>query len=455
MKHWAYQSVFYHIYPLGFCGAPEKNDFSLAVEPRLEKANNWINHLKDLGVNAVYLGPTFQSATHGYDTVNYFKVDRRLGDNQTLVELVANLHQEGIKVILDGVFNHVGRDFWAFKDVLEKREDSKYCDWFSGLDFSGNNPCGDEFDYDTWEGHYELVKLNLNNPQVKEHLFAAVKYWIEEFKIDGLRLDAADCLELDFIEELVDFCKEIKSDFWLLGEIIHGDYRTWTGQGMLDSVTNYECYKGLYSSHNDKNYFEIAHSLERQFGEKGKYKNLPLYSFVDNHDVNRIASTLNQASHLYPIHILLFTIPGVPSIYYGSEWGIAGQKNNHSDAPLRPELNFARVSQESLNKDLATTITELSEIYHDSSALKYGDYQQLLIKNEQFVFARVSEEEIIVTALNLSDEEIELEFELDLPVTNANKLLDLIDESVSFRVNDNGKVKIDMPSCWGRIMKLI
>ncbi|MFY0574859.1 alpha-amylase family glycosyl hydrolase [Cystobacter fuscus] len=275
-------------------------------------------------MNALYLGPVFESSSHGYDTADYSKVDRRLGTNADLSRLVAAMRAAGIRVILDGVFHHVGRDFWAFRDVQVHGERSRYRDWFSGLQFGKRSPYGDAFSYDGWSGHYNLVKLNLQNAEVRAHLFGVVEQWISEFGIEGLRLDVAEVMDVSFLRDLAAFCRRLRPDFWLLGEAIHGDYRRLGNPETLDSVTNYECYKGLYSSLNDRNYFEIAYSLQRQFGENGIYRDLLLYNFVDNHDVNRIASTLKDPAHLLPLHLMLFTIPGVPSIYYGSEWGQEG-----------------------------------------------------------------------------------------------------------------------------------
>ena len=312
MSDWARNAVFYHIYPLGFCGAPAANQRDQPAQDRLGAIEDWIGQMRLLGANALYLGPLFESSSHGYDTSDYFQVDRRLGSNAGLARLVAALHEQGIRVVLDGVFHHVGRDFWAFRDVQTHGRESAYCDWFAGLRFEGRSPYGDPFVYDGWNGHYNLVKLNLHNPAVRQHLFQAVQFWIEEFAIDGLRLDAADCLDQGFLAELAGWCRRLRPDFWLLGEVIHGDYRGWAGPELLNSVTNYECYKGLHSSHNERNYFEIAYSLNRQFGPDGIYRELPLYAFADNHDVDRVVSVLGSPAHLYPLHCLLFTMPGCP-----------------------------------------------------------------------------------------------------------------------------------------------
>ena len=450
MGHWAYDSVFYHIYPLGFCGAPPENDFCSPADNRLEQIYGWLEHLQHLGVNALYLGPVFESTSHGYDTADYYRVDRRLGSNERLSHLSAVLHQKNIRLVLDGVFHHVGRDFWAFRDVLEHQEKSVYGDWFQGLDFHRRSPYNDPFAYEGWNGHYNLVKLNLHNPAVKDHLFQAVAMWIKEFDLDGLRMDAADCLDIAFLKELSGFCKSRRPDFWLMGEVIHGDYRKWINAETLDSVTNYVGYKGLYSSHVDKNYFELAHTLNRQFGEKGIYRNLLLYSFADNHDVNRVASQLKNPAHLYPLYSLLFTMPGVPSIYYGSEWGIEGEKTSRSDQALRPRLDLFEVSHNSPNRDLSKAISRLAHIRRHSVALRYGNYQPLLVKPEQFAFARQTQDECVVVAVNATDKPVSLK--LEVPVTGGKQLIDLLKKGDSFPVQE-GKVLIPAVNpYWSRIL---
>lgn len=280
------ESVIYNIYPLGFCGAPKENDFK--QEYRLDKIYGWIDHMKSMSVNALVFNPVFESSKHGYDTIDYKKIDCRLGDNESFKKICKTLHDNGIKIMLDGVFNHVGRDFFAFKDVQQNRENSRYASWFENLNFWNNSPYNDGFSYEGWAGYYDLVKLNLHNDEVVNYLLDCARFWIDEFDIDGLRLDAADCIDIEFFKKLKNVCKEKKSDFWLYGEITHGDYNHWANPDVLDSVTNYECYKGIYSSHNDHNYFEIAHSLNRQFANGGIYRNIYTYNFVDNHDVNRV-----------------------------------------------------------------------------------------------------------------------------------------------------------------------
>ncbi|WKX77888.1 alpha-amylase family glycosyl hydrolase [Zobellia laminariae] len=304
MKH----AIFYHIYPLGLLGAEKTNDFVSNPVDRFSELNDWLEHMVDLGCNALYIGPVFESSTHGYDTADYYEVDRRLGDDASLIAFIEKAHELGIKVVLDGVFNHVGRNFFAFKDLQEFGKNSKYTDWFSNINFKKKSPLKDAFTYDTWAGYYQLVKLNLKNKEVRDYLFGAVKKWIEIYKIDGLRLDTADVLDFDFMKELRLYCKKENPEFWLMGEVVHGDYNKWVNPAMLDSVTNYDYHTPIYESFNLKDFSKISEMVELDFGPKGVYKNLELYSFVDNHDVNRAACTLKKPEHLFPLYLLLFTL---------------------------------------------------------------------------------------------------------------------------------------------------
>ena len=393
------ESIIYNIYPLGFCGAPKENDGELNY--RLDKIYDCIEHFKKLSVNAIVFNPLFESSRHGYDTIDYKKVDCRLGDNESFKKICDTLHENGIRVLLDGVFNHVGRDFFAFRDVQEKKWDSPYCGWFQNLNFDGNSPMGDPFWYEGWAGHYDLVKLNLQNPDVVNYLLDAVSFWIDEFKIDGLRLDAADVIDIEFFKKLKNLCKSKKPDFWMYGEITHGDYNRWANPEALDSVTNYECYKGIYSSHNDHNYFEIAHSLQRQFQNGGIYQNIYTYNFVDNHDVNRIASSLRDKNHLYPVYTLLYTMPGVPSIYYGSEYGVEGKRTRESDYELRPCLDLNNVPN--ANYQLFDHIAKLGKIRLALEALKYGKFENVNIMNEKLVYKRYTDTQTVFVMFNLTD----------------------------------------------------
>lgn len=389
---WAEESVFYQIYPLGMCGAPLQNDGKL--EHRILRVLDWIPHLQKLGVNAVYFGPLFQSDAHGYDTQNYRQVDVRIGTEEDLKKVCGALHAAGIRVIFDGVFNHVGRGFFGFRDVQEKKWDSPYKDWFH-INFDGNDAWNDGFWYEGWEGHYELVKLNLQNEAVVQYLLETVKYWVDTFGIDGLRLDVAYCLDREFIRRLEAYGKSLKPDFWTVGEILGGDYRTVCGDGLFDSATNYECYKGLYSSFNSMNLFEINHSLQRQFGSDPwcLYRGYHLLTFVDNHDVTRAASILKNPAHLPLLYALAFGMPGIPCIYYGSEWGVKGDKKD-GDPALRPAIEKPEWNE------LTDWIAKLVSAKKNSEALNYGGFRSVLLTNRQCIFERKSEHERVLVAVN-------------------------------------------------------
>lgn len=393
---WAYESVFYQIYPLGFCGAPFENDGK--EQPRIRKVLDWIPHIQQLGANAIYFSPVFESDTHGYNTRDYQKIDCRLGSNEDFAKVCEELHRADIRVVLDGVFNHVGRGFWAFEDVLQNRENSKYRNWFH-IDFHGNSHYNDGFWYEGWEGNFDLVKLNLQNEEVIQHIFAAVKYWVEAFDIDGLRLDVAYCLDWEFLKRLRQFTDSLKDEFFLVGETLHGDYKQWANDEMCHSVTNYECYHGMHSSFNSMNMFEICHSLLRQYGpeEWTLYKGMHLFNFVDNHDVSRIASVLNNDKHLPLIYALCFGMPGIPCVYYGSEWGAKADKSE-GDPALRACFEQPETGE------LTDWIAKLAEVKKNSKAFNYGDFRSVVLTNQQCIFERSCEGERILVAINASGE---------------------------------------------------
>ena len=389
---WFDEAVIYQIYPLGLCGAPEYNDG--AQEHRILRVLDWIDHIKATGADTVLFNPVFDSDKHGYDTRDYFHIDCRLGTDEDFGQVCDALHAAGLRVMLDGVFNHVGRGFWAFRDVREKKWDSPYKDWFR-IDFGGSTGYNDGFWYEAWEGHYELVKLNLGHPDVVRHQFDAIRSWVERFGIDGLRLDVAYCLSPDYLRQLREFANQVKPDFVLMGETLHGDYNRWMNDGACHSVTNYECYKGLWSSFNSMNLFEIGHSLARQFGPENwtLYKGRHLMSFLDNHDVERIASILNNKEHLHPAYGILFGMPGVPAVYYGSEWGMEGRKSQ-GDAALRPALEKPEWN------GLTDFISKLAAAHKGSRALCYGSYRNVVLTNRQIIFERACDGERVLVAVN-------------------------------------------------------
>ncbi len=400
---WYDEAVFYHIYPLGLTGAPKENTYSEPVH-RLNTLLPWISHIKELGCNAIYIGPLFESVGHGYETTDYKKLDSRLGTNEDLTNFVRACHAQGIRVILDGVFNHTGRDFFAFRDIKRNRENSPYKDWYCNVNFWGNNEYNDGFSYENWGGYNLLVKLNQQNPAVKDYICDVIRFWVSSFDIDGIRLDAADVLNFDYMQALRRVANEVKPDFWLMGEVIHGDYNRWVNEGTLHSVTNYHLHKALYSGHNDQNYFEIAHTVKRLYEMGGsRPEGLKLYNFIDNHDVERIYTKLTKKAHFTPVHILLYTLPGVPSIYYGSEFGIEGKKKQFSDDSLRPALSLSDFGNAITNNPYTRLLTALGHIRQTTPALSYGDYKELLLTNRQYAFSRTHNGTTVLVTVNNDD----------------------------------------------------
>ena len=395
---WYNEAIFYHIYPLGLTGAPKTNDYSAPVS-RLNTLLPWIDHIKEIGCTALYIGPLFESVGHGYETTDYKKLDSRLGTNEDLKNFVAACHEKGIKVIFDGVFNHTGRDFFAFKDIQQNREHSRYLNWYCNVNFGGNNEYNDGFSYENWGGYNLLVKLNQRNPEVQNYICNVIRFWVSEFDVDGIRLDAADVLDFDFMRALRRTAAEVKEDFWLMGEVIHGDYSRWVNGETLHSVTNYALHKALYSGHNDHNYFEIAHTV-KYLQNMG---NLDLYNFVDNHDVERIYTKLSNKAHFAPVHVLLYTLPGVPSIYYGSEFGIEGKKEKFSDDSLRPALNIEDYADAVQKNPCTALIAALGKVRQHTPALSYGSYAELQLTNRQFAFARDLDGVRVIVTVNNDD----------------------------------------------------
>ncbi len=439
---WYDEAVFYHIYPLGMTGAPKLNSYSEPVR-RLNKLLPWLDHIKEIGCNAVYIGPLFESVGHGYETTDYKKLDSRLGTNEDLAGFVAECHKKGIRVILDGVFNHTGRDFFAFKDIKQNREGSAYKDWYCNVNFWGNNSYNDGFSYENWGGYDLLVKLNQRNPAVKDYICDVIRFWVKEFDIDGIRLDAADVMDFDYMKALRQTANEVKQDFWLMGEVIHGNYSRWANEGTLHSVTNYMLHKALYSAHNDHNYFEVAHTIKYVADMTGD--RLKLYTFVDNHDVERIYTKLSNKAHFMPVHIMLYTLPGVPSIYYGSEFGIEGKKEHGSDDSLRPELNYDDYKDAVKTNPCTKLISALGKIRQNTPALCYGGYKELQLQTTHFAYQRSLDGKNVIVTVNNGDNAVSMK----LPCSNAKEYIGALSgEKVIVK---DGEIQVQVSAISGEI----
>ncbi len=439
---WYDEAVFYHIYPLGLTGAPKQNPYGEPVH-RLNTLLPWISHIKEIGCNAIYIGPLFESVGHGYETTDYKKLDGRLGTNEDLTNFVAECHKQGIRVILDGVFNHTGRDFFAFQDIKHNREHSRYKDWYCNVNFWGNNSFNDGFSYENWGGYDLLAKLNQHNPAVKDYICDVIRFWVREFDIDGIRLDAADVMDFEYMKALRHVANEVKPDFWLMGEVIHGNYSRWANEGTLHSVTNYMLHKALYSGHNDHNYFEVAHTITYVTSMVGNRVNL--YSFVDNHDVERIYTKLKNKEHFLPVHVMLYTLPGIPSLYYGSEFGIEGRKERFSDDSLRPALNYEDYKDAVKTNPCTKLIAALGKIRQNTPALMYGEYKELELQTTHFAYARVLDGATVITTLNNGDNEVTMNLQAG---NSAEYIGALTGEKVSV---NGGRIQVRVPANFGEI----
>ncbi|MBR3836307.1 MAG: alpha-amylase [Clostridia bacterium] len=439
---WYDESVFYHIYPLGLTGAPKQNTYGEPVH-RLNTLLPWISHIREIGCNGIYIGPLFESVGHGYETTDYKKLDSRLGTNEDLTSFVAECHKLGIRVILDGVFNHTGRDFFAFQDIKQNRENSRYKDWYCNVSFWGNNSFGDGFSYDNWGGYDLLAKLNQHNPEVRDYICDVIRFWVKEFDIDGIRLDAADVMDFDYMKALRRTANEVKPDFWLMGEVIHGNYSRWANDGTLHSVTNYMLHKALYSAHNDHNYFEVAHTVKYVSDMTGNRLNL--YTFVDNHDVERIYTKLRNKAHFVPVHVMLYTLPGIPSIYYGSEFGIEGRKERNSDDSLRPALNYNDYKDAAKTNPCTELIAALGRIRQNTPALRRGNYKELQLQNTCFAYERAYEGRSVIVTVNNADNEVSMR----LVCGNAKEYVGALSGERVYA--SDGHIQVTVPANFGEI----
>ncbi len=438
---WYDSAIFYHMYPLGMVGAEQFNDYG-EVRHRFDQLIAFIPYLKVLGCDAIYIGPLFESASHGYDTTDYKMVDRRLGTNDDFRKFVDTAHNYGIHVVVDAVFNHTGRDFFAFKDIRDNGYQSEYKDWYKGVNFGQGSPKGDDFGYSAWRGAWELPELNFNNERMRKYLIEVVQYWVDTFDIDGLRLDCADVLDITFQKSLRYFTTQMKPEFWLMGEVIHGEYQRWVNAETLHSVTNYELHKSIYSGFNSHNFFEIAHNVNRNFNISKD-----LYLFLENHDVDRIASKLENKDNLKSCYMALFTLPGKPSIYYGGEFGLEGKKRNGcDDSPLRPSINIDEMKP----NRFTSFVAKLAEIHGKNSELHMGTYKELYLQCKQWAYARVDQNSAVITALN--NDEAPAVFYITLPV-KGNMAFDLITED-EINIEQDNRIMVTLEPNSGKIIKI-
>jgi cyclomaltodextrinase len=410
MVDWIRDTVWWHVYPLGFFGA-EKHALSSDAVPisRIRSFEPWLDYLNDLGCNGLLMAPLFASETHGYDTTDFYNLDSRFGTNADLIWFIETCRERNIRVVFDGVFNHVGRSFGPFQDVKEHRQNSRYTSWFL-IDWnnSGNE---DGFSYANFEGHHRLVKLNHHNSEVADYVVNVMNHWLA-FGIDGWRLDAAYAVSPSFWHQVSDRVRQKFPDAWLLGEVIHGDYSNSVRQGHLESVTQYELWKSIWSALNDRNFFELSHALNRN----NEFNNVFLPNlFIGNHDVTRIATELKDVRDVELALAVLCTVPGTPSIYYGDEQLFMARKEKRAggDDAIRPAFP---TSPDQLRGDAATyqTYKNLIWLRRNNSWIAAARTRMITLTNLTFAYETKYDANRFLVAMNVSESDFVVHSSADM-----------------------------------------
>ncbi|WP_037183969.1 alpha-amylase family protein [Rhodococcoides fascians] len=393
---WVEHAIWWHVYPLGFAGAPvrEWDGTSLAEEHRLLKVVEWLDYALELGASGVALGPIFASEGHGYETVDHLRVDQRLGIDEDFDTLIDRAHGRGIRVMLDGVFNHVGQSFPRFQSALAG--DSDAASWFH-LDASGRHR--------NFEGHDELVALDHSSAAVQDYVVDVMQHWLGR-GADGWRLDAAYAVPPEFWATVLPRVRERFPDAYFLGEVIHGDYAQIVQRSSLDSVTQYELWKATWSAIAEQNFFELSHALGRHNEWLDTF--VPA-TFVGNHDVNRIASTISDERHLPHALVTLFTTGGTPMIYYGDEQGFRGVKEERvgGDDDVRPEFPMTREQLDSAGWSTFHLHQELIGLRRRAPWLHTAKTETVELANTAMLYRVHSGDNALHVALNLGDDTVD------------------------------------------------
>ena len=408
MSAWTHSVIWWQVYPFGFVGAEKQAlPVDAPVQHRLPQLLPWLDYLVELGCNGLALNPVFASQTHGYDVVDHFRIDRRLGDDADIDELIAACHARGIRVLFDGVFNHVGRAHLGFADVQQRRQESDHAGWFD-IDWEADGHDG--FSYRTFEGHGGLVALNHDEPAVADYVVDVMAHWLAR-GIDGWRLDAAYAVPLPFWRAVTDRVREHFPDAWFVGEVIHGDFPEWVREGGLDSVTQYELWKSIWSSLNDGNFFELSWTLERHRDFCQEFSPL---TFVGNHDVTRIASKLTDPDTLPHALVLLFTLPGIPSIYYGDEQGFRGVKQDREggDDEVRPSFPASPDELSRVGEPIFRLHRQLIGLRRREAWLSTGRLEVATLTNEQLSYRVAGDDgDAVLVLLNTGAESFDFDAE--------------------------------------------
>jgi cyclomaltodextrinase len=437
---WVQHAVWWQVYPLGFVGAEQDAlpTGSPAVH-RLPQLVSWLDYAVELGASGIALGPVFASETHGYDTSDYFHLDPRLGDEADFDELIREAHSRGLRVLLDGVFNHTGRSFPPFQEAVAQGPSGPKASWFRfNWPAAGWSP-GLEPEYVDFEGHHHLVALNHAEPEVAGFVARVMKHWLGR-GADGWRLDAAYAVPTSFWNRVL---TEVRADFpdaYFVGEYIHGDYAAAVHDSGLDSATQYELWKAVWSSLNDRNFYELAAAMERHNSFLAGFAPL---TFIGNHDVTRIASKLQDPALLPLAIVVLLTVGGTPSIYYGDEQAFQGIKEDRAggDDAVRPVFPASPEDLDPAGWPLYRLHQELIGLRRRHAWLHSARTAVLKLSNEQLVFETENDGGSLTVALNLADEPADLE----VPASTLSRLAkaSLLSGAGSF---DNRLGKIKLPA---------
>ncbi len=398
MPGWAEQAVCWHVFPLGFLGAEaEALPPGAAPTHRLRRLEPWLDYLIELGASALLLGPVFESSTHGYDTVDYRAIDRRLGDDADFDALISAAHARGIRVILDGVFNHVGREFPAFQQALRDEPGSASEHWFR-LYWQAD---GAEPEYEHFEGHRQLVTLNHAEPAVIDFVVDVMCAWLDR-GADGWRLDAAYAMPTEFWATVLPRVRERHPDAFIFGEVIHGDYPAIVEATGLDSVTQYELWKAVWSSLNDGNFHELAWCLQRHDQMLETF--VPV-TFLGNHDVTRIATRLASPQHLPLALVVLFTVGGLPCVYAGDEQGFVGTKEDRpgGDDAIRPAFPDRPEQLSVLGAPVLALHRELIALRRRHPWLHRARTRAHVVANTRMAYEASHDGHSLLVALNAAD----------------------------------------------------
>ncbi|MEE6296750.1 alpha-amylase family glycosyl hydrolase [Georgenia wangjunii] len=406
MPGWVEHAMWWHVYPLGFVGAEQEAlpDGAAPVH-RLAHLERWLDYVVDLGLSGIALGPVFASETHGYDTVDHLAVDPRLGDEADLRSLVDACHARGLRVTLDGVFNHVGRGFAPFQEVLEHGPGAPTQEWFRLAWPEGAGP-GSEPDYIDFEGHHALVALNHDHAAVVDHVVRVMNHWLD-LGIDGWRLDAAYAVPHAFWAAVLPRVRAAHPEAYVFGEVLHGDYIAAVTEAGFDAVTQYELWKAIWSSLNDANFHELEWTLQRHNAFVASFAPL---TFVGNHDVTRISSRLTDRRHVAHALVVLLTVGGSPTVYAGDEQGMEGVKEDRAggDDAVRP--TFPPEPTELAPDGWATyrLHTELIGLRRRHPWLHRARTEALTCTNTVLVYRVTDGAESLVVALSTADDDADL-----------------------------------------------